>query len=136
MAMHLVTRPTSFDVVVTENMFGDILSDLASVLPGSIGLLGSASLGATGKGLYEPIHGSAPDIAGKDLANPIGTLKSVAMMLRFSLNLIKEADALDAAIDAVVEAGTLTRDLGGTASGSQVSQAINDQIRAKASVAA
>ncbi len=136
MAMHLVTRPTSFDVVVTENMFGDILSDLASVLPGSIGLLGSASLGATGKGLYEPIHGSAPDIAGKDLANPIGTLKSVAMMLRFSLNLMKEADALEAAIDVVVEAGTLTRDLGGSASGSQVSQAINEQIRAKASVAA
>ena len=130
MAMHLVTRPTSFDVVVTENMFGDILSDLASVLPGSIGLLGSASLGNSGKGLYEPIHGSAPDIAGKDLANPIGTLKSVAMLLRFSLNLNREADALDAAIDAVVEKGVLTRDLGGTASGSQVAAAINDQIRA------
>jgi 3-isopropylmalate dehydrogenase len=136
MAMHLVTRPTSFDVVVTENMFGDILSDLASVLPGSIGLLGSASLGNSGKGLYEPIHGSAPDIAGKDLANPIGTLKSVAMLLRFSLNLNAEADALDAAIDAVVEKGVLTRDLGGTASGSQVAAAINDQIRAAASVGA
>lgn len=136
MAMHLVTRPTSFDVVVTENMFGDILSDLASVLPGSIGLLGSASLGTSGKGLYEPIHGSAPDIAGKDLANPIGTLKSVAMLLRFSLNLNAEADALDAAIDAVVEKGVLTRDLGGTASGSQVAAAINDQIRAAASVGA
>jgi 3-isopropylmalate dehydrogenase len=134
MAMHLVTRPTSFDVVVTENMFGDILSDLASVLPGSIGLLGSASLGTSGKGLYEPIHGSAPDIAGLDLANPIGTLKSVAMLLRFSLNLLTEADALDAAIDAIVEKGVLTRDLGGTASGSQVSVAINDQIRAAASV--
>jgi len=136
MAMHLVTRPTSFDVVVTENMFGDILSDLASVLPGSIGLLGSASLGTSGKGLYEPIHGSAPDIAGKDLANPIGTLKSVAMLLRFSLNLLTEADALDAAIDAIVEKGVLTKDLGGTASGSQVSAAINDQIRAAATVAA
>ncbi|MGN6422157.1 MAG: 3-isopropylmalate dehydrogenase [Asticcacaulis sp.] len=136
MAMHLVTRPTTFDVVVTENMFGDILSDLASVLPGSIGLLGSASLGNSGKGLYEPIHGSAPDIAGKDLANPIGTLKSVAMLLRFSLNLNAEADALDAAIDAVVEKGVLTRDLGGTASGSQVAAAINDQIRAAASVGA
>ncbi|MBW8881314.1 MAG: 3-isopropylmalate dehydrogenase [Asticcacaulis sp.] len=136
MAMHLVTRPTTFDVVLTENMFGDILSDLASVLPGSIGLLGSASLGATGKGLYEPIHGSAPDIAGKDLANPIGTLKSVAMMLRFSLNLMKEADALDAAIDAVVEKGFVTRDLGGTASGSSVSQAITDQIREAALTAA
>jgi len=134
MAMHLVTRPTSFDVVVTENMFGDILSDLASVLPGSIGLLGSASLGTSGKGLYEPIHGSAPDIAGKDLANPIGTLKSVAMLLRFSLNLLTEADALDAAIDTIVEKGVLTRDLGGTASGSQVSAAINAQIRAAASV--
>ena len=136
MAMHLVTRPTTFDVVLTENMFGDILSDLASVLPGSIGLLGSASLGATGKGLYEPIHGSAPDIAGKDLANPIGTLKSVAMMLRFSLNLTKEADALDAAIDAIVDKGILTRDLGGSASGSQVSKAINDQIRESALTAA
>jgi 3-isopropylmalate dehydrogenase len=136
MAMHLVTRPTAFDVIVTENMFGDILSDLASVLPGSIGLLGSASLGTSGKGLYEPIHGSAPDIAGKDLANPIGTLKSVAMLLRFSLNLLTEADALDAAIDAIVEKGVLTRDLGGTASGSQVSAAINDQIRAAATVAA
>jgi 3-isopropylmalate dehydrogenase len=136
MAMHLVTRPTSFDVVVTENMFGDILSDLASVLPGSIGLLGSASLGTSGKGLYEPIHGSAPDIAGKDLANPIGTLKSVAMLLRFSLNLLTEADALDAAIDTIVEKGVLTKDLGGTASGSQVSQAINEQIRAAATVAA
>ncbi|MGN6209657.1 3-isopropylmalate dehydrogenase [Asticcacaulis sp.] len=136
MAMHLVTRPTAFDVIVTENMFGDILSDLASVLPGSIGLLGSASLGTSGKGLYEPIHGSAPDIAGKDLANPIGTLKSVAMLLRFSLNLLTEADALDAAIDTIVEKGVLTRDLGGTASGSQVSAAINEQIRAAASVAA
>ena len=136
MAMHLVTRPKSFDVVVTENMFGDILSDLASVLPGSIGLLGSASLGATGKGLYEPIHGSAPDIAGKDLANPIGTLKSVSMMLRFSLNLMREADALDAAIATIVEKGLLTRDLGGTLAGSEVTKAIVDQIRAAASVAA
>ena len=136
MAMHLVTRPKSFDVVVTENMFGDILSDLASVLPGSIGLLGSASLGATGKGLYEPIHGSAPDIAGKDLANPIGTLKSVAMLLRFSLNLTTEADALDAAINVIVEKGLLTRDLGGTLAGSEVTKAIVDQIREAASVAA
>ena len=136
MAMHLVTRPKSFDVVVTENMFGDILSDLASVLPGSIGLLGSASLGATGKGLYEPIHGSAPDIAGLDLANPIGTLKSVAMLLRFSLNLTAEADALDAAIGVIVEKGLLTRDLGGTLAGSEVTKAIVDQIRAAASVAA
>ena len=141
MAMHLVTRPKSFDVVVTENMFGDILSDLASVLPGSIGLLGSASLGATGqesktRGLYEPIHGSAPDIAGKDLANPIGTLKSVAMLLRFSLNLTREADALDAAIAVIVEKGLLTRDLGGTLAGSEVTKAIIDQIRASASVAA
>jgi 3-isopropylmalate dehydrogenase len=136
MAMHLVTRPTTFDVVVTENMFGDILSDLASVLPGSIGLLGSASLGATGKGLYEPIHGSAPDIAGKDLANPIGMLKSVAMLLRFSLNLMREADALDAAIDAVVESGTLTRDLGGTAAGSEVTKAIIAQIHQAAKISA
>ncbi|UDF04127.1 3-isopropylmalate dehydrogenase [Asticcacaulis sp. AND118] len=129
MAMHLVTRPKSFDVIVTENMFGDILSDLASVLPGSIGLLGSASLGS-GKGLYEPIHGSAPDIAGKDLANPIGTLKSVSMMLRFTLNLPTEADALDAAIEAVIKAGQLTRDVGGNLPGSEVTKAIVAQIHA------
>lgn len=124
MAMHLVTKPKAFDVILTENMFGDILSDLASVLPGSIGLLGSASLGATGVGLYEPIHGSAPDIAGKDLANPIGTLKSVSMMLRFSLNLSQEADALDAAIEAAIAAGDVTRDLGGTLAGSEVTKRI------------
>lgn len=124
MAMHLVTRPKAYDVILTENMFGDILSDLASVLPGSIGLLGSASLGVTGLGLYEPIHGSAPDIAGKDLANPIGMLRSVAMLLKFSLNLMAESDALDSAIDQAIKAGELTRDLGGTLSGSAALAAI------------
>ena len=130
MAMHLVTRPKAYDVILTENMFGDILSDLASVLPGSIGLLGSASLGATGKGLYEPIHGSAPDIAGQDLANPIGTIRSVAMMLRFSLGLMPEADAVDAAIDTVIAAGQLTRDLGGQLPGSKVTEAIIAALKA------
>jgi len=136
MAMHLVTRPKDFDVILTENMFGDILSDLASVLPGSIGLLGSASLGATGKGLYEPIHGSAPDIAGKDLANPIGTLKSVSMMLRFSLDLHVEASALDTAIDAIIAKGIVTRDIGGSSTGSEVTKAIVAQILADAKLAA
>ena len=128
--MHLVTRPKAYDVILTENMFGDILSDLASVLPGSIGLLGSASLGATGKGLYEPIHGSEPDIAGQDLANPIGTIRSVAMMLRFSLGLMPEADAVDAAIDTVIAAGQLTRDLGGQLPGSKVTEAIIAALKA------
>ena len=130
MAMHLVTRPKAYDVILTENMFGDILSDLASVLPGSIGLLGSASLGATGKGLYEPIHGSAPDIAGQDVANPIGTIRSVAMMLRFSLGLMTEADGVDAAIDKVIAAGQLTKDLGGNLPGSKVTEAIISALQA------
>jgi 3-isopropylmalate dehydrogenase len=132
MAMHLVTKPKTYDVILTENMFGDILSDLASVLPGSIGMLGSASLGSTTLGLYEPIHGSAPDIAGKDLANPIGTLVSVAMMLRFSLGLEGEAQALEAAIAATVASGVLTRDLGGEAKGSQVTMAIIKALQTNA----
>ncbi len=118
-AMHLLQRPASFDVIVTENMFGDILTDEASVLAGSIGLLPSASLGASieehGReatmGLYEPIHGSAPDIAGKGLANPVGMIASVAMMLRHSLGLEEEARAVEQAVHAALEAGALTADL-------------------------
>jgi 3-isopropylmalate dehydrogenase len=111
MAMHLVTRPKSFDVVLTENMFGDILSDLASVLPGSIGLLGSASLGATGKGLYEPIHGSAPDLAGKNVANPLATILSAAMMLRYTFNRAQAADRIERAVRAVLQQGYRTADI-------------------------
>ncbi len=112
-AMKLIQRPRAFDVVLTENMFGDILSDEASMLPGSIGLLGSASLGASGPGLFEPIHGSAPDIAGRDLANPIGAIRSVAMLLRYGLKLVREADMVDAAVASVLATGVGTADLGG-----------------------
>jgi 3-isopropylmalate dehydrogenase len=118
-AMHLLQRPASFDVIVTENMFGDILTDEASVLAGSIGLLPSASLGepvqrngrSATPGLYEPIHGSAPDLAGKGVANPVGTIASVAMLLRHSLGLDEEARAVESAIRAALDAGALTADL-------------------------
>src|SRR6185436_2711789 len=111
-AMDLIKKPTRFDVVVTSNLFGDILTDEAAVLAGSIGLLPSASLG-DGPGLYEPIHGSAPDIAGKGIANPLGTIASVAMMLRSSIGLPEEAARVDRAIDQVIAEGHRTPDLGG-----------------------
>jgi 3-isopropylmalate dehydrogenase len=110
-AMRLVTSPRSFDVVVTENMFGDILTDEASVITGSLGLLPSASLGEGRRGLYEPIHGSAPDIAGKGIANPLGTIGSVAMLLRHSLGLEEEAQAVEKAVDAAVTSGARTGDM-------------------------
>jgi 3-isopropylmalate dehydrogenase len=110
-AMQLVRRPSDFDVVVTENMFGDILTDEASVLAGSIGLLPSASLGDGTRGLYEPIHGSAPDIAGQGIANPYGTILSTAMLLRLSLGLEREAALVEAAVDRAVAEGVLTPDL-------------------------
>ncbi len=110
-AMHLIRRPTDFDVIVTENMFGDILTDEASMLAGSMGLLPSASLGDGTRGLYEPIHGSAPDIAGKGIANPLATILSVAMLLRYSLNVHDEADAVEQAVAGVLDAGILTPDL-------------------------
>ena len=112
-AMQLVRNPAQFDVVVTTNMFGDILSDEASQITGSIGLLPSASLGSTKRGLYEPIHGSAPDIAGQNKANPIATILSAAMMLRYSFDLGKEADEIEAAVDRVLNKGLRTADLGG-----------------------
>jgi len=115
-AMRLVTSPAALDVVVTENMFGDILTDEASVLAGSMGMLPSASIGASGPGLYEPIHGSAPDIAGKGIANPVGTILSAAMLLRHSLGLEAEAGWIEQAVDAVIEAGARTGDLGGALS--------------------
>jgi 3-isopropylmalate dehydrogenase len=110
-AMRLVTAARSFDVVVTENMFGDILTDEAAVLAGSLGLLPSASLGEGTRGLYEPIHGSAPDIAGKDIANPIGTILSAAMLLRHSLGLSAEADAVERAVREVIAEGARTADM-------------------------
>ena len=127
MAMKLITSPSSFDVVLTENMFGDILSDEASVLAGSIGLLGSASLGASGPGLFEPIHGSAPDIAGQDKANPIGAIRSAAMLLRYGLKLEAEAEAVEAAVGAAIAAGELTGDLGGALG----TQAMAERIAAR-----
>ena len=118
-AMDLIRRPTNFDVVLTSNMFGDILSDEASVLAGSIGLLPSASIG-TGPGFYEPIHGSAPDIAGKGIANPLGAIASAAEMLRRSLGMPELADKIDTAIDQVLVEGKRTADLGGKVSTSQM----------------
>ena len=113
-AMHLIRRPRDFDVLVTENMFGDILTDEASMLSGSLGLLPSASLGDSKRGLFEPIHGSAPDIAGKGIANPFGTIYSVALLLRHSLDLTKEAATLEAAADRALTDGARTPDLGGS----------------------
>jgi len=110
-AMHLIRRPSDFDVLVTENMFGDILTDEASMLAGSLGLLPSASLGDGKRGLYEPIHGSAPDIAGRGIANPVGTILSVAMLLRHSLELTKEANALEGAVSRALEGGARTPDI-------------------------
>jgi 3-isopropylmalate dehydrogenase len=113
-AMQLVKSPKQFDVILTGNMFGDILSDQASMLTGSIGMLPSASLNTHKFGLYEPIHGSAPDIAGQDIANPLATILSAAMMLRFSLNNAAAAHHIERAVQSVLEAGHRTRDLGGT----------------------
>ena len=110
-AMQLVHNPGQFDVILTENMFGDILSDEASMVTGSIGMLSSASLNETSFGLYEPSHGSAPDIAGKGIANPIATILSAAMLLRYSLNLDKEADAVETAVQAVLKEGYRTGDI-------------------------
>jgi 3-isopropylmalate dehydrogenase len=110
-AMQLVKAPKSFDVIVTGNMFGDILSDEAAMLTGSIGMLPSASLDKNNKGLYEPSHGSAPDIAGKGVANPLATILSAAMMLRYSLNKIEQADRIEKAVQKVLEAGYRTADI-------------------------
>ncbi|MCP3996824.1 MAG: 3-isopropylmalate dehydrogenase [bacterium] len=111
MAMHLISRPRDFDVVVTGNLFGDILTDEGSMLPGSLGMLPSASLGESQPGLYEPIHGSAPDIAGEDLANPLATILATAMALRHSLGLEQEAAAVEEAVEAVLDSGMRTRDI-------------------------
>lgn len=110
-AMYLIQQPTRFDVIVTENMFGDILTDEASVLAGSMGLLPSASLGDSGPGLYEPIHGSAPDIAGRDSANPLGTILSAALLCRWSLHCTAAAELIEAAVAAVLASGARTADL-------------------------
>ena len=129
-AMQLVSEPARFDVILTENMFGDILSDEAAMLTGSIGMLPSASLGAPGTpGLFEPVHGSAPDIAGTGRANPLAIIGSVAMLLRHGLGRPEEADALDAAIDAALEGGLRTADLGGEASTEEATAAVLERLR-------
>ena len=110
-AMQIIKDPSQFDVIVTENMFGDILSDEASQITGSIGMIPSSSLGSDTRGVYEPIHGSAPDIAGKDLANPIGMILSAAMMLRFSFDMADEADAIETAVSKVLDMGYRTADI-------------------------
>lgn len=128
-AMRLVSAPSSFDVLVTENMFGDILTDEASVLAGSMGMLPSASIGSGGPGLYEPIHGSAPDIAGKGIANPIGSILSAALLLRHSLGLENEAGAVERAVGSIITRGVVTADVGGRCGTRQVSEEIINQIR-------
>jgi 3-isopropylmalate dehydrogenase len=129
-AMRLVTHAAQFDVLVTENMFGDILTDEAAVLAGSLGLLPSASLGDGTKGLYEPIHGSAPDIAGKGIANPVGTILSAAMLLRHSLGLDKEAQEIERAVTRALEEGNHTADLGARQplTTSQMGQAVQQRL--------
>jgi 3-isopropylmalate dehydrogenase len=123
-AMRLITAPASMDVVVTENMFGDILTDEASVLAGSMGMLPSASLSETGAGLYEPIHGSAPDIAGQGVANPVGTVLSAALMLRHSFRLESEALRIESAVDQAIVGGARTADIGGRLTTRQMTEEI------------
>ncbi len=123
--MKLVAAPRHFDVIVTENMFGDILSDEAAMLTGSLGMLPSASLGEPGTpGVFEPIHGSAPDIAGTGAANPLAMFLSVALLLRHGLALETEAAALESAVDKALDHGLRTRDLGGTATTDEAAQAV------------
>jgi 3-isopropylmalate dehydrogenase len=130
-AMRLVTQPRSFDVIVTENMFGDILSDESAVVGGSLGLLPSASLGEGRQGLYEPIHGSAPDIAGRNIANPLGTILSAALLLRHSFQLEAEARAVESAVEATLRDGLRTVDLdpSGGLSTSDAGQAVIDRLK-------
>ena len=129
MAMLLISRPCAYDVLVTENLFGDILTDEAAVLAGSLGLLPSASLGDGKRGLYEPIHGSAPDIAGKQWANPLGSILSAALLLRHSLGLEAEAAAVESAVSSVLDRCEMTRDLGGNASTSQITDEVLEALR-------
>jgi len=129
-AMHLIRRPADFDVIVTENMFGDILTDEASMLAGSMGMLPSASLGDGRAGLYEPIHGSAPDIAGQGKANPLATILSVAMLLRHSLNLPTEADCVEAAVASVIERGIVTADIAVSGQPTYSTTAVGDAVAA------
>jgi 3-isopropylmalate dehydrogenase len=123
-AMQLISNPADFDVIVTENMFGDILSDEAAMLTGSIGLLPSASLGGDGPGLFEPVHGSAPDIAGQGIANPLAMFLSAALMLRHGLSMENEASTVESAVDRALADGLRTRDLGGNATTAEAAQTV------------
>ena len=136
-SMMLIRKPTQFDVIVTGNVFGDILSDAAAMLTGSIGMLPSASMGPGTQGLFEPVHGSAPDIAGKDIANPIASILSSAMMLRYSLGLPEEADKVERAVRTVLAAGLRTADIqqpgmkrlvGTTEMGDAIAAALGDRL--------
>jgi len=128
-SMRLITAPASFDVLVTENMFGDILTDEAGVLAGSLGMLPSASVGDSGPGLYEPVHGSAPDIAGTGKANPTGAILSAALLLRHSLGMEAEARQIEEAVDRVFDQGCRTADLGGTMSLGELTEAVLESIQ-------
>ena len=136
MAMYLVSRPRDFDVIVTENLFGDVLTDECAAVSGSLGLMPSASVGDSGPGVYEPIHGSAPDIAGQGVANPYGTILSAAMMLRQSLHAPEAADVLEAAVHRAISDRMLTRDLGGTATTAHATTAVVERLRVTDAVAA
>jgi 3-isopropylmalate dehydrogenase len=127
-AMQLISNPADFDVIVTENMFGDILSDEAAMLTGSIGLLPSASLGGDGPGLFEPVHGSAPDIAGQGIANPLAMFLSAALMLRHGLGMENEAAAVESAVDHALADGLRTRDLGGSATTEEAAEAVLNHL--------
>ena len=127
-AMQLVSRPASFDVILAENLFGDVLSDEAAMLTGSLGMLPSASLGDGGPGLFEPVHGSDPDIAGQGVANPLATLLSVAMMLRHGLDRADDAVRLEAAVEATLDSGLRTPDLGGKATTSELTEAVLQRL--------
>jgi 3-isopropylmalate dehydrogenase len=127
-AMQLVSAPRHFDTILTENMFGDILSDEAAMLTGSIGMLPSASLGGDGPGMFEPVHGSAPDIAGHGVANPLAMFLSAAMMLRHGLDLASEAAAVELGVERALAAGLRTPDLGGEAGTAQATKAVLDNI--------
>jgi 3-isopropylmalate dehydrogenase len=127
-AMQLVAAPRHFEVILTENMFGDILSDEAAMLTGSIGMLPSASLGEGGPGLFEPVHGSAPDIAGQGVANPLAMMLSAALMLRHGFGREADASAVESAVDRALEAGLRTRDLGGTATTAEATEAVLKEI--------
>jgi 3-isopropylmalate dehydrogenase len=128
-AMQLVSNPRHFDVILTENMFGDILSDEAAMLTGSIGLLPSASLGADGPGVFEPVHGSAPDITGQGIANPLAMFLSAALMLRHGLDLQDAAARIESAVDRALEAGLRTGDLGGTATTAEATRAVLEELK-------